>query len=148
MKTSALDEVHDLRVASRRFRAALELMSSSTPKGAGTELRKRVRKLTRKLGELRNIDEALSFFQSHTAMDADLGALLCSPLSELRRAELRRIGKVLKAFDHHHLDRVARNVVAGLDEKGITGGNYSSLPAYFSEVSSRLYLPIQQLLTV
>src|SRR5471030_2866655 len=64
LKSSDLDDIHDLRVASRRLRAALELFYPFAQKGSKTELKKSVRKLTLILGGLRNIDEALIFFQS------------------------------------------------------------------------------------
>ena len=148
MKTTALDAVHDLRVASRRFRAALELFFPLAAKRAGTELKKNVRKLTRRLGGLRNMDEAISFFQSHRGTDTVVGTALYSSLSELRSRELKRIKKALKAFDHRELDRLVRKLVNGLNEESITERTSISLPAYFSDVSIRLYLQIQQLQAV
>lgn len=146
MKTSDQDDIHDLRVASRRVRAALELFYPFAPKGSKTELRKNIRNLTRILGGLRNIDEALLFFKSRaiTAISAD--KKLFNSLSELRSRELKRIEKALKAFDHRNLDRIVREIVSGLNEDSTTERNSISILAYFSEFSIRQYLPIHQLL--
>jgi len=148
MKTSDPDDIHDLRVASRRLRAALELFCPFAPKESITGLRKSIRKLTRILGGLRNVDEAQLFFQSRTPPDISADNKLFHMLSESRTKELKRIGKALKAFDHHDLDRLVREMVAGLNEDCVTGRNRCSLLAYFSDVSIRLYLPIQQMLAV
>jgi CHAD domain-containing protein len=148
MKSSDLDDIHDLRVASRRIRAALELFYPFAPKGLKNELRKNVRKLTRTLGGLRNIDEAQLFFQSRIPPEISTDNKLFHKLPEMRIKELKRIDKALKDFDHRNLDRLVRELVAGLNEDCITGRNRFSLLAYFSDVSIRLYLPIHQLLAV
>lgn len=148
MKTSDIDDIHDLRVASRRFRAVLELFYPFVPKGPKTGLRKNIRTLTRILGGLRNIDEALLFFQARVRTDVPADTALLRTLSRLRPGELRRIGKALKAFDHRSLDRVVREMVAGVNEASITERNSISLLAYFSDVSIRQYLPIHRLLAV
>jgi CHAD domain-containing protein len=148
LKTSDLDDIHDLRVASRRFRAELELFNPFAPKGSITELKKNVRKLTQTLGGLRNVDEAQLFFKSRTPSESSTDTMLCQAISGLRTRELKQIEKSLKVFDHRNLDRLVREMVAGLNEDCITDRNRFSLLAYFSDVSIRLYLPIQQLLPV
>jgi len=140
--TSDPEDIHDLRVASRRFRAALELFYPFAPKSSKAKLRKSVRSLTRILGGLRNIDEALLFFQARVSSSEPGDSRICRILSEQRSRELRRIIKAIKAFDHHDLDQTVRGMVAGLDQKQIEGRNRFSLLAYFSEVSIKLYLPI------
>ena len=147
IQTSDPDDIHDLRVASRRFRAVLELFYPFLPKAPKTELRKSVRILTRTLGGLRNIDEAELFFRSHARVDIPGDATLVQALSDLRPTELKRIRKTLKAFDHRHLDLMVREMVAGLNEASITERSSISLLAYFSGVSIRLYMPIQQKLS-
>ncbi len=147
IKTSDQNDIHDLRVASRRFRAVLELFYPSVPKGSITELRKSIRKLTQILGGLRNIDEALIFFQSRVRADVSADKKLFFNLTELRAKELKRIDKALIAFDHRHLDRIVRKMVEGLNENSIKKRNGISLLAYFSDVSIRQYLPIHRLLT-
>lgn len=146
IRTSDQDDIHDLRVASRRFRAALELFYPFAPKGSKTELRKSIRKLTRLLGGLRNVDEAVLFFQSQAKSDLPTAKTLLHSLSKLRSIELKRIKKALKAFDHRAFSRIVREMVAGLNEDAIIKRNSISLLAYFSEVSIRQYLPIHRLL--
>lgn len=146
IKSFNLDDIHDLRVASRRFRAALELFYTFAPKDSKAELRKNVRKLTQMLGGLRNIDEALLFFQSRT--DGSVEFKICHTFSKLRVTELKKIEKALATFDHRNLDRMVRRVVAALREDSNAKLNNVSLLAYFSDVSIRKYLPIHQLLAV
>jgi len=148
MKSFDLEDIHDLRVASRRFRAVLELFYPFAPKDSKAELRKSVRKLTRILGGLRNIDEALLFFRSRIQTDESSEFKLCHTLSNLRTAELKRIKKALAAFDHRKLDRMVREIVAALQEHSSADRNSISLLAYFSDVSIRQYMPIHQLLAV
>jgi CHAD domain-containing protein len=148
IKSADLDDIHDLRVASRRFRAVLELFYPFLPKGPKTELRKNIRKLTRILGGLRNIDEALLFFRDWAKADVSAENTLVKALSKLRPGEFKRIEKALKAFDSRTLDRMVRDMVAGVNEDSITERNSISLIAYFSDVSIRQYLPIHQLLNV
>lgn len=147
VKTSDPDEIHDLRVATRRFRAVLELFDPVATKDASTELKKNIRKLTRVLGGLRNIDEALIFFQSRLT-DVFSEYKLFQGLSELRSRELKRIERALMAFDHHKSDRMVREMVAGLHDDCADMRENFSLPAYFSDTSIRLFIPIQQLLAV
>jgi len=146
IRTSDQDDIHDLRVASRRFRAALELIYPFTPKGPKTELRKSIRRLTRILGGLRNIDEALIFFQSRARVDVSADKKLILTLSEMRTRELKLIDKALMIFDYAHLDRIVREMVAGLNDDSIRKRSGTSLLAYFSDVSIRQYLPIHRLL--
>ncbi len=146
MKSFDIDDIHDLRVASRRFRAVLELFYPFTPKDSRTELRKKVRKLTQILGGLRNMDEALLFFRTRTDGSADFK--LCHTISKQRLLELKKIKKALAAFDHRKLDRMVREIVATLKEDSIADRNSITLLAFFSDVSIRQYIPIHQLLAV
>ena len=147
IKTSDQDGIHDLRVASRRLRAVLELFYPFAPKSAKTELRKSFRELTQLLGGLRNIDEALIFFQSRARSDVSADKNIFFNLSKLRAKELKRIDKALKAFDYRHLNRVVRKIIAGLNEESIEKRISTSLFAYFSDVSIRHFLRIHRLLT-
>jgi CHAD domain-containing protein len=148
LKASDPDDIHDLRVASRRFRAALELFGPGAPKSSRVELRKNVRKLTQVLSGLRNIDEALLFFRSHGQTDSSATENLCHTLAEMRTRELKRIEKKLASFEHHSLDRLVREIVAGLNGENISKRNRFSLLGYFSDISIRLYLPIHRLQAV
>lgn len=74
LKTFDLEDIHDLRVSSRRLREGCTLFAPLYPDGLSRVIR-RVRKVTRLLGELRNTDEALLFFR-------ELGAALPQPCAE------------------------------------------------------------------
>jgi CHAD domain-containing protein len=148
LKTSDPEDIHDLRVASRRFRAALELFGPVVPNAAQTELLKSIRSITRSLGGLRNIDEALLFFLPRARTDRSAATKLSGALSSLRPGELKRIKKGLIAFDQSTLDRMVRGIVAGMNENSIAAQSSISLLAYFSDASIRLFLPIHQLLAV
>jgi CHAD domain-containing protein len=148
LKTSDLNDIHDLRVASRRFRAALELFYPLAPKCSKTELRRSVRCLTRILGGLRNIDEAHLFFQQQTSSQLSDNTRLYAKLSRRRDKELTAIRKSLKEFDHVRYDKKVREIVAGVNEASIARLNSISLLAFFSDVSIRLYLPIHTLFPV
>jgi CHAD domain-containing protein len=64
------EEIHDLRVASRRLREGLTLFAHCYPPERIKRLRKSIRKITDILGDLRNIDEGLAFFRAEAV---DLG---------------------------------------------------------------------------
>ncbi len=148
LKTSDLEAIHDLRVASRRLRAAVGLFEPWIPQKIAAVLKKSCRKLTRVLGAQRNIDEALLFFRLHTPAKSGGGYQICRILSEQRPRELERIKEALTELDHRRLDRMMRKAVTGLKEKLPTGSGSPSLPDYFSDMSLRLFQPIQNLLPV
>ncbi|MDD2898027.1 MAG: CHAD domain-containing protein [Desulfuromonadaceae bacterium] len=147
LKSMDPDDIHDLRVASRRFRAILELLYPFAPKGQKTYLRKKVRKLTQVLGGLRNIDEAELFFQSRASGKFSIGSTLCHTLAKLRASEFVRIKKALKEFDQGKMDAMVQEIVAELADASLRKRNGTSLLAYLSEVSIRQYLPIHRLLS-
>ena len=148
LKTYDQDDIHDLRVATRRFRALLELFDPIAPKSAKNELKKVIRKITQVLGGLRNIDEALLFFPPRIDAETAAGGRLFQALSRLRSGKLKRIEKALIAFDQRTLDRMVREIVAALNEGCLADRHGFSLQAYFSETSIRQYLPIHRLLAV
>ncbi len=124
----------------------MELFYPLLPKGSKAELRKSVRKLTRTLGGMRNVDEALIFFHSQAGTDRSADATLCHALSVRRTRELKRIVKMLKTFDHRALGRKVRKMAAGLNAETITLRNNISVPAYLSEAYLNQYLPVHPLL--
>lgn len=146
LQSSDLEAIHDLRVASRRLRAALELFEPWLPPKKAAPLKKSFRKLTRELGGLRNLDEALLFFRQHTPAASGGGYQICRILAELRPGELARIKKALTAFDRHRLNRMIRKAAAGMQENPPLNGSNSSLLSYFSDICIGLFQPIHELL--
>jgi CHAD domain-containing protein len=124
----------------------LELFYPLAPKDSATELRKSIRRLTRILGGLRNIDEALLFFRPRTKTDISADDRLFHSLTEMRARELKRIYKALKELDHRHLDRKIRELVSWLNDDRVKERINISIPAYFSEASISRYQPIHRLL--
>jgi len=146
LKSMDLDAIHDLRVASRRLRAAVGLFAPWIAPKRAELLKKNMRKLTILLGGLRNIDEAQLFFRRHTPAKTGGAYQIGRLLSELRPGELARIKKALTSLDHRRLDRVVRKAAAGLNEERIMGSSGVTLPEYFAETGIRLYQPILDLL--
>ncbi|MDD2270868.1 MAG: CHAD domain-containing protein [Desulfuromonadaceae bacterium] len=145
LKTFTTEASHDLRVSSRRFRAALELFDPWLPQKHTGRLKKSLREVTRLLGALRNIDEALLFFNKRTPAQVASGFQLSYLLTLMRSGERVRIGKTLKDFDHRHLNRTVQKAANTLRENLLT---HNSLPiaACFSATDATLSQTITMLL--
>jgi CHAD domain-containing protein len=82
------EDIHDLRVASRRLREGLSLFRRSFPADRISRLRKAVRKITEVLGEVRNIDEFLAFLRAEAnELGPEQGIELAESIDQYR--ELR-----------------------------------------------------------
>lgn len=95
LETFDPDDIHDLRVASRRLREGLALFAPCYPPRNIGRVVQQVRRVTRLLGEIRNTDEALIFFAALAdeldhACRGDLERLLDS-FREMRKNELKRL---------------------------------------------------------
>ena len=144
LKSCEHEDIHDLRVASRRFRAALNLLGPLCGNGKVPKISKAVRNLTRVLGSLRNLDEALLFFGSN-ADQAVLSGLL-KRLAHMREQEQHKAIKALKDFRAGKLDPLVRNMAASLKMKNIRKMGISYLPSYLSTASTGLFGNIRTLL--
>jgi CHAD domain-containing protein len=58
------DDIHDLRVASRRLREGLTLFAPCYPPESILPLARKIKQVTRLLGDIRNTDEAILYFSS------------------------------------------------------------------------------------
>lgn len=134
------DDIHDLRVASRRLRTVLDAVEPVLGKQAVRRLRRPVRGLTAELGMLRNLDEARTFLTGlHYA-----GLLpLTVSLERQRRSEVRRI--------REQLERAPCRQMSGVICRA--GGQIASqrqeadrLVGWLSQHSQELYRPIHQLI--
>ncbi|CAG0984932.1 hypothetical protein GEOBC_02039 [Geobacteraceae bacterium] len=102
LKSFDLEDIHDLRVSSRRLREGCALFApvySANLSGVG----RRVRKVTRLLGALRNTDEALLFFRKLAAALPEpcgegLGVLIARQ-DVLRENERQRLAERFKNLD-------------------------------------------------
>jgi CHAD domain-containing protein len=100
LKTSDPEEIHDLRVASRRVREGLALFAPCYPAGNIARLVKQIKQVTRLLGEIRNTDEAIIFFSelSFELDDACRGDLegVTASFRKGREKELKRLKSGLR----------------------------------------------------
>lgn len=78
-----VDAVHDLRVASRRLRSALSLLGPCHPDSRAWN--RKVRKLTRRLGQARDLDVQLVYLKGQAKKNPALHPGLKDLLAKLRR---------------------------------------------------------------
>jgi CHAD domain-containing protein len=108
LKTRDPEDIHDLRVASRRLREGLTLFSPCYPARTIEAIDKRVKKLTRLLGDMRNTDEAIVFF---TALAEEVNSPACcdellafvDETQGKRKRETRRMVSGLRKMDRKGL---------------------------------------------
>jgi CHAD domain-containing protein len=109
------EAIHDLRVSSRRMREGLALFAPCYPPGDIAPLVKRIKKVTRLLGEIRNRDEALLFFLSlrnrlDNSCHSDLDRLLTTFRTE-RSRELEKLEAGLRKISAADLRDRYRQVI-------------------------------------
>lgn len=92
-KTFDPEDIHDLRVSSRRLREGLTLFAPCYEPRNITRLIKSVKRVTRLLGEMRNTDEALLFFK---ALTDDVDSICRSDLERLQLIFQKNRTKALK----------------------------------------------------
>jgi len=131
--------VHDIRVASRRLRATVGLFAPFIADRRARRISKELRRVTRELGRLRNVDEALIYFNSFPEPLPALNRML----SAAREKEMQTVRDTLKLFPRLELDRLLRESVS---ELSATGHDDPSLPVHLSETSIRRYQAVHDLL--
>jgi len=104
LKSFDPEDIHDLRVSSRRLREGCALFAPLYPDGLSPVAR-RVRKVTRLLGALRNTDEALLFFR-------ELAAVLPESCGERLRVLIAR-QETLREYERQRLAEGLKNLDAG-----------------------------------
>jgi CHAD domain-containing protein len=102
-KSFSLDDIHDLRVSSRRLREALALFAPCFPNKKMGRINSRIKRLTNILGTMRNTDEALLYFGPLVSI---LPAAAASALQQIvtgleaeRGRELKALKQRLKALN-------------------------------------------------
>lgn len=143
LKRGEDEAIHDLRVASRRLRTALELAAPGIGRQQIRYLRRPVRELTRELSQLRNLDEASIYLQG---LHDDGVAPLTAALGQQRRHELRRIRRLLKQLPCTRLTQKLHQAVAQLLNTG--GDHHHGVVGWLSERNVELYRPIYSLMQV
>ena len=92
LRTFDAEDIHDLRVASRRLREGLALFAPCYPSVNVARLARKMRQVTRLLGDIRNADEALLFF---TALSDEFDGSCHGDLEGLARTFRKNRGKGL-----------------------------------------------------
>jgi CHAD domain-containing protein len=96
-----IEALHDMRVASRRLREALEIFQFCFPPKNYDYLYERVRRVTRALGQARNADVAVAYFNGLLADSRDLleQFALQDALRRLARQQKRRRANMQMELD-------------------------------------------------
>lgn len=102
IKTFSPEDIHDLRVASRRLREALTLFTHCFPAKKFSRIKAETKQLTNLLGAIRNTDEALRFF-------TPLLSLLPEAVAPSLDIWLKVIRK-RRSKEHRHLERRLRKL--------------------------------------
>lgn len=139
LRRGDIDSIHDLRVASRRMRATIGLFAPFIAGKTAKRTSKVLRRVTRELGRLRNIDEALIYF---SALPERL-PVLCGLLPVVRKKEMGVVTDVLVPFPRQEMDRMLREAVADL--AGIPCDD-QALPAYLKKKSVQRFQAVQELM--
>ena len=145
-----VDAIHDLRVSTRRLRAALDLFGPFCSIDEAPHVRSSIRRLTRGIGELRNLDEAILFFSrlpSGKGTSGDMFAPLLLRLSDKREHEATKVRRLLKKLDTTRIEQTIDRLITCLHEPydGMRkDGAPISIPAYFSGYGLHLYGDIYQ----
>ena len=92
LRTFDAEDIHDLRVASRRLREGLALFAPCYPSVNVARLARKMRQVTRLLGDIRNADEALLFF---TVLSDEFDGACRGDLEGLARTFRKNRGKGL-----------------------------------------------------
>lgn len=102
--------VHQARVATRRLRAALPLVDARRPR---RRLQRRVRRLTRTLGPIRELDVALQILDELEREERLRGAVAClrTAISDERERLLVSVGREIDRADIRTLQKKALKAV-------------------------------------
>jgi CHAD domain-containing protein len=139
LRQGDIDSIHDLRVVSRRIRSTVGLFAPYIAGRAVRQITKRLRRVTRELGRLRNIDEAVIYFG---AMPVSLPAVRAA-LPAARVQEMKAVTDLLESFPREEMDRMLREAVSGL--AGIPPDD-NVLQVYLSDTSLERYQAVYDLL--
>jgi len=93
-----VERLHDMRVATRRLRAALEVFDSCFPRKRRRRALKRVKKLADALGERRDRDVAIEFLGGLEAETPQADRAGLAALVERLRAEQRQANEALAPY--------------------------------------------------
>ena len=93
-----IERLHDMRVATRRLRAAMEVFEPCFPRKRHRKALKRVKRLADALGERRDRDVAIEFLEGFAADTADRDQVALGVLVDRLRVEQRAANEALAPF--------------------------------------------------
>ncbi|HYR02018.1 MAG TPA: CHAD domain-containing protein [Syntrophobacteria bacterium] len=94
------EPIHDLRIASRRLREGVALFAPCYPAKPLSRIIRRVKGVTRLLGDMRNTDEALLYFTSLAERtDDSTAAALATHIDSLRKERDREAKRLRAALE-------------------------------------------------
>jgi CHAD domain-containing protein len=102
--------VHQARVATRRLREALPVLRASVDPGALTRVRRQVRKMTRALGPVRELDVALAHLDELAGRGLVSPRALARVRQDLVRERLSRRRAMLSAITPGRLERLRQGL--------------------------------------
>jgi CHAD domain-containing protein len=103
-----IDRLHDMRVATRRLRAALEIFEASFPRKRFRKALKRVKKLADALGERRDRDVEIAFLNEFAGEAPEVdGAALAARIEVLREEQRRANGDLAPLLEPERLAKLS-----------------------------------------
>jgi len=160
-----IEHIHRMRVASRRLRAALPLFKSCFPEKKFRMWMRQLKKITRALGDARDVDVQMAFLKrlkkekagqlgenspvvALVAVDpVDIETLL---LTHLQKKRQKLQGTVLSALENLERNGIAEDIRSGCNEVITRAGNARTKPALYgippvsaARISSRLSVLMQ-----
>src|SRR3954449_1782350 len=117
LDTSDIERVHDMRVASRRLRAALEIFAPCFPKSAHRGVLSEVKDLADALGERRDRDVQIAGLEGLSRSLAAPGRSGVGGLIRALRAEQEAANAILaEALERIERDRLRPRLIALVEE--------------------------------
>ena len=111
LDTGEIDRLHDMRVATRRLRAALEVFEACFPRKRHRKALKRVKALADALGERRDRDVEVEFLAEFAAeAPAADRAALAARIEVLREQQRRANGDLAPHLDDERLAKLRRRL--------------------------------------
>lgn len=115
------EAIHDVRVASRRLRASMDVATDAFPKRWYRRLHKEAKNVTSEFGTLRDTDVMLQTLRTEreTAPDAEQAGLdhLIAKQEQLRADAIREVRRYLKRLDARRVRRETRKRFPRLSRK-------------------------------
>jgi CHAD domain-containing protein len=119
LDTDDIERVHDMRVASRRLRAAMEVFEDCFPPNRWRKALKQVKELADALGERRDRDVAIEFLSGLTGrVRGPDGDRLATVIDDLRDEQLEANEKLAPAVREKRLEKLRRRLDRLVEEAG------------------------------